>query len=65
MRAWRTQVAREHNLPPYVVFHDATLAEMAQLVPDSLAALSRINGVGVRKLEAYGQEILRLLNEEA
>ena len=65
LRAWRTQVAREHNLPPYVVFHDATLAEMAQLVPDSLAALSRINGVGVRKLEAYGQEILRLLNEEA
>ena len=65
LRVWRTQVAREHNLPPYVVFHDATLAEMAQLVPDSLAALSRINGVGVRKLEAYGQEILRLLNEEA
>ena len=64
LRLWRTQVAREHNLPPYVVFHDATLAEMAQLVPDSLAALSRINGVGRRKLEAYGHEILRLLKAE-
>ena len=64
LRLWRTQVAREHNLPPYVVFHDATLAEMAQLVPDSLAALSRINGVGTRKLEAYGHEILRLLKAE-
>jgi len=61
LKAWRTEVAREHNLPPYVVFHDAALAEMARSQPDSLAALGEISGVGVKKLEAYGREILRVL----
>ncbi len=61
LKAWRTEVAREHNLPPYVVFHDATLAEMARSGPTSLAELSGISGVGVKKLEAYGREILRVL----
>jgi Superfamily II DNA helicase len=56
-------VARAHNLPAYVVFHDATLAEMADLRPDSLAALAEISGVGVRKLEAYGEQILGVLRE--
>ena len=61
LKAWRAEVAREHNLPAYVVFHDATLAEMARQVPANLAALGEISGVGVRKLEAYGSEILRVL----
>ena len=61
LKAWRGEVAREHNLPAYVVFHDATLAEMAQQQPDSLDALAQISGVGAKKLEAYGQEILRVL----
>jgi ATP-dependent DNA helicase RecQ len=61
LKAWRAEVAREHNLPAYVVFHDATLAEMAQAVPDSLDALAQVSGVGAKKLEAYGREILRLL----
>ena len=61
LKAWRGEVAREHNLPAYVVFHDATLAEMAREAPDSLAALASISGVGAKKLEAYGQEILRVL----
>jgi ATP-dependent DNA helicase RecQ len=61
LRAWRAEVARAHNLPAYVVFHDATLAEMADLRPDSLAALAAISGVGVRKLEAYGEQILEVL----
>ncbi len=61
LRAWRAEVAREHNLPAYVVFHDATLAEMAREQPDSLDALAGISGVGARKLEAYGREILRVL----
>jgi ATP-dependent DNA helicase RecQ len=61
LKAWRAEVAREHNLPAYVVFHDATLAEMARLRPDSLDALGEISGVGAKKLEAYGQEILRVL----
>ena len=61
LKAWRSEVAREHKLPPYVVFHDATLAEMAREAPDSIDALSGISGVGAKKLEAYGAEILRVL----
>ena len=61
LKAWRAEVAREHNLPAYIVFHDATLAEMAQQTPDSLDALGQISGVGAKKLEAYGREILRVL----
>ena len=61
LKAWRGEVAREHNLPAYIVFHDATLAEMAKAHPDSLDALGEISGVGAKKLEAYGQEILRVL----
>ena len=62
LKAWRAEVAREHNLPAYIVFHDATLAEMAQAAPESLAALAQISGVGSKKLEAYGQQILRVVN---
>jgi len=61
LKAWRAEVAREHNLPAYVVFHDATLAEMAQRAPASTDALGQISGVGAKKLEAYGSEILRVL----
>ncbi|MDO8376455.1 MAG: HRDC domain-containing protein, partial [Aquabacterium sp.] len=61
LKAWRGEVAREHKLPPYVVFHDATLAEMAREAPDSLDALAGISGVGAKKLEAYGSELLRVL----
>ncbi len=63
LKTWRAGIAREHNLPAYVVFHDATLAEMARELPDSLDALAEIGGVGAKKLEAYGREILRVLNE--
>ncbi|KPF51152.1 ATP-dependent DNA helicase RecQ [beta proteobacterium AAP121] len=61
LKAWRAEVAREHNLPAYVVFHDATLAEMARAMPGSLDELAGISGVGAKKLEAYGAEILRVL----
>jgi len=61
LKAWRAEVAREHNLPAYVVFHDATLAEMAREPPQSLDALAGISGVGAKKLQAYGSEILRVL----
>ena len=60
LKAWRAEIAREHNLPAYVVFHDATLAEMARAEPESLDALGGISGVGAKKLEAYGQAILRV-----
>jgi ATP-dependent DNA helicase RecQ len=61
LRAWRAEVAKAHNLPAYVVFHDATLAAMATELPTSLDALGRISGVGAKKLEAYGADILRVL----
>ena len=61
LKAWRAEVAREHNLPAYVVFHDATLAEMARQRPGGLDELAGISGVGTKKLEAYGAEILRVL----
>jgi ATP-dependent DNA helicase RecQ len=62
LKVWRAGVARAHNLPAYIVFHDATLAEMARARPDSLSALGQINGVGKKKLEAYGGEILKVLS---
>jgi ATP-dependent DNA helicase RecQ len=65
LKSWRAEVAREHNLPAYIVFHDATLAEMARERPDSLDALAGISGVGAKKLEAYGREILRVLEAQA
>ena len=61
LKAWRAEVARAHNLPAYVVFHDATLAEMAEARPASLDELAGISGVGAKKLDAYGDDILRVL----
>jgi len=64
LKAWRGEVAREHNLPAYVVFHDATLAEMARRYPGDLDELGTISGVGAKKLQAYGAEILRVLGRQ-
>jgi ATP-dependent DNA helicase RecQ len=58
LRAWRAETAKERNVPAYVIFHDATLREIAIARPASLADLSHISGVGDRKLEAYGEAIL-------
>jgi ATP-dependent DNA helicase RecQ len=63
LRAWRTGVAKELGMPPYVIFHDSTLREIAASPPSTLAELSRVNGVGETKLERYGQQILELLAE--
>ena len=59
LRAWRGEVAKSHGVPAYVIFHDATLREIALAQPETLDALSHISGVGARKLEAYGEEILQ------
>ena len=59
LKAWRAEVAKEHNLPAYVIFHDATLAQIATVAPQTLAELSGISGIGVKKLEAYGAEVLQ------
>jgi len=61
LKAWRSEVAKEHGLPAYVIFQNTTLAEMARVVPADLDELGEISGVGAKKLEAYGREILRVL----
>jgi ATP-dependent DNA helicase RecQ len=61
LKRWRAEVAREHNLPAYVVFDNASLAEMARRQPATLLELGEISGVGAKRLEAYGLEILRVL----
>ncbi|MGH6625581.1 MAG: RecQ family ATP-dependent DNA helicase [Burkholderiaceae bacterium] len=60
LRAWRAEVAREHNLPAYVIFHDATLAAIAERAPRTLDDLQGISGMGAKKLDAYGDEVLRV-----
>ncbi len=61
LKAWRAEVAREHNLPAYVIFHDATLAAIAERCPATLDDLQGISGMGAKKLEAYGEDVLRVV----
>jgi ATP-dependent DNA helicase RecQ len=60
LKAWRAEVAREHNLPAFVIFHDATLRALAEQDPQSLDDLEGISGMGAKKLQAYGAEVLRV-----
>jgi ATP-dependent DNA helicase RecQ len=61
LRARRRELAVEANVPPYVVFHDSTLREMAELKPASLHALSRVSGVGAAKLDRYGAAFVEVI----
>ncbi|MBM3908402.1 MAG: DNA helicase RecQ [Gemmatimonadetes bacterium] len=61
LREWRRATAAEHGVPAYVIFHDATLHEIARIRPGTLAELGRISGVGAKKLEAYGAEIVGMV----
>ena len=61
LKAWRAEVARSHNLPAYVIFHDATLAAIAALAPNTLRDLQGISGLGAKKLDAYGEDVLRVV----
>lgn len=61
LRELRRELAQEAGVPPYVVFHDSTLREMAEGHPSSLAELGRIGGVGTRKLDAYGDAFLEVI----
>lgn len=65
LRARRRLLAEEAGVPPYIIFHDAVLREMAAVRPTSLKALAEINGVGSRKLEAYGDAMLAVIREAA
>ncbi|MGI5283529.1 DNA helicase RecQ [Nonomuraea polychroma] len=61
LRAWRAGVAKEQGVPAYVIFHDATLREIATRSPSTLAELSSVNGVGDNKLAKYGEQVLEAL----
>jgi ATP-dependent DNA helicase RecQ len=63
LRAWRAATAKEAGMPAYVIFHDATLWQIATEAPTTLAALGTISGVGENKLAKYGQQILDTLAE--
>ncbi|MFZ1626164.1 MAG: DNA helicase RecQ [Gammaproteobacteria bacterium] len=61
LRELRMTLAKAQNVPPYVVFHDATLAEMVRLRPQDPQALATLSGIGERKLAAYGEDFLQLI----
>jgi ATP-dependent DNA helicase RecQ len=61
LRTWRAETARTQNVPAYVIFHDATLREIALAQPDGLDGLAGISGVGAGKLERYGRAVLETL----
>ncbi len=63
LRAWRGTVAKEQGLPAYVIFHDATLREIAARKPADLAELGTISGIGEAKLARYGEQVLSTLAE--
>ena len=62
LRALRTQLARQHGVPPYVVFHDATLLAMLRALPANEDELAGISGVGEAKLKRYGRDFLAVIN---
>jgi ATP-dependent DNA helicase RecQ len=61
LRAWRRDRAAEQHVPPYVIFQDKTLLEIAQREPGSLDALAAISGVGQTKIDRYGKGVLAAL----
>ncbi|WP_211295023.1 DNA helicase RecQ [Novosphingobium guangzhouense] len=63
LRELRRELAKEAGVPPYVIFHDSTLREMATARPASLDDLGSIGGVGTRKLEAYGDAFLQVIRQ--
>lgn len=64
LRACRRALAEEAAVPPYVIFHDSTLREIAATRPRSLAEMGRISGIGARKLEAFGAAFLAVVNDQ-
>ena len=61
LKAWRAEVARSHNLPAFVIFHDSTLRALAQRRPSQMDDLEGVAGIGQKKREAYGAEVLRVV----
>ncbi|MCJ8338030.1 MAG: DNA helicase RecQ [Pseudomonadales bacterium] len=64
LRALRSELAKEQDVPPYIIFHDATLMEMVMYRPTNRTQMQKVSGVGERKLDLYGDQFLAVLNEE-
>ena len=62
LKRWRLQRSKSDEIPAYVVFHNATLAEIAARRPSTIAELASVPGVGPAKLERYGEEVLKLFS---
>ena len=62
LKKWRREIASEKKIPPYCVFHDSTLIGIANQLPRTKEELEGIKGIGRRKIEDYGEEILRIVN---
>ena len=65
LRQWRLETAKAQGVPPYVIFHDATLLAIAQARPRTRHALDGLPGVGAAKLERYGEAILEVIRSTA
>ena len=63
LRAWRRSRAKEQGVPPYVIFHDSTLREVAAAKPSTRSALSQIEGIGDTKLDRHGESLLEALGQ--
>jgi len=63
LRDLRSRLAKAQGVPPYVIFHDSTLRAIADAAPEDLDELAEVSGVGVRKLERYGEDVLQVLWE--
>ena len=61
LRTWRAKTAKEHGVPAYVIFHDATLHELVRLCPKTEDELRQVTGIGVRKLDKYGDHLIEIL----
>jgi ATP-dependent DNA helicase RecQ len=62
LKAWRLETARAEEVPPYVIFHDATLAAILEARPTTLEELATVSGVGEHKLARYGEQVLEVLD---
>ncbi len=65
LRALRLEIARARGVPPYVIFHDTTLREMARLKPTTIEALRHVYGVGAKKADDLGPAVLEALHGPA
>lgn len=64
LRTWRSKTAKTEGVPAYIIFHDNTLAEVAQLAPSTIGELRAVSGVGALKLERFGRQLLEVVAGE-